>query len=104
VRTAIEAGYLVTLHVVAVPEGLAVARVKNRMENGGHVVPEDKVRGRYGRLWAHIAEAIELAGHALVYDNTTAATPFRHIASFERGALLWSDWPVWMPEELSSSG
>lgn len=101
VRTAVEAGYLVTLHVVAVPEGLAVGRVENRVENGGHAVPENKIRERYGRLWAHVAEAIALAEHARVYENTSASAPFRVVAEFERGALLLSDWPSWMPEELS---
>lgn len=102
VRTAVGAGYLVTLHVIAVPEALAVDRVENRVENGGHLVPEDKVRGRYGRLWTHIADAIPLVEHCRVYDNTMAAAPFRLVAEFERGALLWSDWPTWMPEELST--
>lgn len=104
VRTAVEAGYLVTLHVIAVPEALAVDRVSSRVENGGHSVPEDKIRGRYSRLWAHVAEAIALADHARVYDNATAATPFRVVAEFERGALLWSDWPPWIRTELSSFG
>lgn len=104
VRTAVEAGYLVTLHVLAVPEALAVDRVENRFENGGHTVPEDKVRGRYGRLWVHVAEAIALVEKARVYDNTAAATPFRPVAEFERGAVLWSDWPAWMPEELKGLG
>ena len=102
VRTAVEAGYLVTLHVIAVPVGLAVDRVESRVENGGHAVPEDKIRGRYGRLWAHVAEATALAEHTHVYDNTHAAAPFRLVAEFERGALLWSDWPSWIPAELSS--
>jgi len=101
VRVAVEAGYLVTLHVIAVPEALAVDRVENRVKNGGHAVPEDKIRGRYGRLWPHIADAISLVERSRVYDNTMAATPFRLVAEFERGALLWSDWPIWMPEELS---
>jgi predicted ABC-type ATPase len=104
VSAAVEAGYLVTLHILAVPEGLAVGRVENRVENGGHAVPEDKVRGRYRRLWAHVAEAVALAEHSRVYDNTKAAAPFQVVAEFERGALLWSDWPAWMPEELSSLG
>jgi predicted ABC-type ATPase len=102
VRAAVEAGYLVTLHVVVVPVDTAVARVDNRVENGGHSVPEIKVRERYGRLFAHVVNAIGLAEHALVYDNTTAATPFRPIAEFERGALLWSGWPSWAPEELAT--
>jgi predicted ABC-type ATPase len=101
VRAAVDAGYLVTLHVIAVPEDLAVDRVENRVENGGHGVPEEKVRGRYHRLWAHVAEAIGLAEHVRVYENTSAESPFGVVAEFERGALLWSDWPEWMPEELS---
>ena len=101
VRTAVEAGYIVTLHILAVPESLAVDRVGNRVENGGHAVPEDKIRQRYGRLWSHVADAIALAECARVYDNTTTATPFRLVAEFERGALLWSDWPAWMPDALS---
>src|SRR5205814_8687969 len=61
VRDAVDAGYLVTLHVIAVPENLAVDRVENRVENGGPAVPENKIRERYGRLWAHVADAIRLA-------------------------------------------
>jgi predicted ABC-type ATPase len=102
VRTAVAAGYLVTLHVLAVPESLAVDRVGNRVENGGNAVPEDKIRGLYGRLWARVAAAIELVEWTRVHDNTVAATPFRLVAEFERGALLWSDWPAWMPDELSN--
>ncbi|MGH9164129.1 MAG: zeta toxin family protein, partial [Acidimicrobiales bacterium] len=101
VRDAVAGRYLVSLHVIAVPEDLAVDRVKNRVENGGHSVPEHKVRERYGRLWTHIADAIRLADHSRVYDNTRAAAPFRLIAEFERGATLWSDWPSWIPEDLS---
>lgn len=101
VRSAVAAGYLVTVHVLAVPESLAVDRVGSRVENGGHAVPDDKIRGRYGRLWAHVAAAIALAERTRVYDNTVAAKPFRLVAEFERGARLWSDWPPWMPDELS---
>ncbi len=102
VRAAVEAGYLVTLHVVAVPEGLAVDRVENRVENGGHAATESRIRGRYRRLWTHVADAIRLAEHSRVYDNTTGAAPFRVIAEFERGALLWSEWPSWVSEESAT--
>lgn len=103
VAAAADSGYLVTLHVVAVPLTLAVARVEDRVLNGGHAVPVGKVRARYGRLWAHIAEAIPLAERCFVYDNTTAATPFLVVAEFERGSLLRSDWPVWMPADITGN-
>jgi predicted ABC-type ATPase len=101
VKAAVEAGYLVTLHVVLVPEDLAVARVANRVENDGHDVPEEKVRSRYARLWSLVAEAIELVDEATVYDNSSASEPFRVVASFERGvAVSKPAWPRWTPKEL----
>lgn len=100
VEAAAAAGYLVTIHVLLVPANLAVARVENRVENGGHDVPEDKVRERYDRLWTHVARAVRAAEHVHVYDNTTAAGAFRPVAEFERGVLLWSEWPPFTPDEL----
>lgn len=46
------AGHRVVLHIVLVPEELAVARVVDRVTHGGHQVPEGKVRARFGQLWA----------------------------------------------------
>lgn len=101
IRAATGAGFLVTLHVVLVPEGLAVARVANWVENGGHVVPEDKVRARYRRLWPLVAAAVKLADEATVYDNSLASEPFRIVASFERGVPLSTPmWPRWTPKAL----
>ena len=104
VSAAVGAGYLVTLHVVGIPEGLAVARVADRVANGGHTVPAAKVRERYRRLWRHVAAAILIADQAVVYDNTMAREPFRPVAGFERGMLTWSSWPAWAPRELQQLG
>ena len=104
IEAAVAAGYLVTLHVLVIPADLAVARVESRVENGGHNVPEEKVRGRYERLWSHVARAVAIVERVLVYDNTTAAAPFRPIAEFERGSPLWSDWPPYAPDELLALG
>ena len=105
VRTAVDAGYLVTLHVVMVPEALAVARVANRVDIGGHAVPEHKVRERYERLWPLVAAAIGFADRATVYDNSRARRPFRVVVRFERGSLVGApDWPEWTPDPLRSAG
>jgi predicted ABC-type ATPase len=104
VKAASAAGYLVTLHVVLVPEDLAVARVHNRVDNGGHAVPEDKVRARYSRIWALVAGAIPITDEAKVYDNSSASEPFRVVASFERGvAVSKPAWPRWTPKDLRSA-
>ena len=60
IRKASGIGYIVTLHIVVIPEDLAVARVRNRVETGGHDVPEENIRTRHRRLWSHIAAAVEL--------------------------------------------
>lgn len=99
------AGYRVTLHIVLIPEDLAVARVADRVTHGGHHVPEDKVRERFGRLWGHLRDAIALVDEAFVYDNTSAAAPFRLVATFIDGSLApGADWPPWTPEELRTAG
>jgi predicted ABC-type ATPase len=103
VRGAADAGYLVTLHVVLVPEALAVARVANRVANGGHRVPAAKVRARFRRLWPLVDQAIGIAASSVVYDNSTASSPFRVVATFEHGLLVGSaDWPGWTPTSLSA--
>jgi predicted ABC-type ATPase len=100
-RAAVDAGYLTTLHVVVVPEALAVARVANRVANGGHRVPATKVRARYRRLWPLVAEAIGTAASTSVYDNSRASEPFRLVARFECGRLVGdADWPGWTPDAL----
>jgi predicted ABC-type ATPase len=52
------ASYTVILHVLLIPEELAVQRVKHRVMAGGHDVPEDKIRQRYQRLWPLVVAAI----------------------------------------------
>ena len=98
IREAQARSYLVDLHVVMIPEELAVARVACRVEAGGHAVPADKIRGRYRRLWELVREAIVLADQTVVYDNTRARRPFRVVARYVEGRLLDPpDWPTWSP-------
>src|SRR5690606_37012922 len=100
-RLARDAGYLVTLHVVLFPEDLAVARVASRVRHGGHDVPEEKVRGRFARLWHNVVDAIPVVDQAYVYDNSRAANAFRLVAAFDHGRLVGeAAWPRWTPEVL----
>lgn len=100
-RDAQHAGFHVTLHVVMIPEQLAVARVADRVANGGHHVPEEKIRERFGRLWGLLRVAIASVGEAHIYDNTIAAAPFRLVASFANGHPMAEPvWPSWTPAEI----
>lgn len=101
VRQAVDYGYLVTLHVILIPESVAVSRVGYRVAHGGHSVPEGKIRERYRRLWALVAQGRAVAHRTVFYDNSTAAAPFRRIAVYERGSLVGeASWPTWTPEDL----
>jgi predicted ABC-type ATPase len=105
VRSAVDLGYIVTMHVVMVPENLAVARVASRARAGGHNVREDKIRGRYARLWPLVAHSIAIVDQATLYDNSRAEDSFRIVAKFERGTVLGEpDWPKWTPSELRTAG
>jgi predicted ABC-type ATPase len=97
-----QAGYRIYLHIVLIPEELAVARVAMRRENGGHDVPEEKIRARFARLWNLVREAIELVDEAWVYDNTERDSPFRVVASYRRGRSIEEPaWPTWTPTALT---
>lgn len=101
VAQACAAGYLVHLHVVMVPVEVTVLRVRDRVRRGGHEVPEDKIRARYDRLWELVVAARAAADRASFYDNELARTPYRLVASYERGRLIGAAaWPTWTPAVL----
>ena len=84
IDTAHAAGYTVVLHVLLIPEDLAVQRVAYRVQAGGHPVAESKIRERYHRLWALVAEAIMRCEQATVYDNSGIKGP-RIVAQMTEG-------------------
>lgn len=102
IRSAQEAGYQVVLHVMLVPEELAVRRVAYRVQAGGHDVPEHKIRERYRRLWRLASQVISLADRAVVYDNSRLAGPVK-VAEFFGGLPIGAAiWPEWAPEPIVS--
>ncbi|MEZ0366266.1 zeta toxin family protein [Mycobacterium sp. pUA109] len=102
IRTARAAGYTVVVHVVLVPEDLAVERVRLRVQTGGPAVPEDKIRERYRRLWGLVAAAIAESDSAMVYDNSAGVGP-RIVATMSAGQIIGApSWPAWTPPPLHS--
>jgi predicted ABC-type ATPase len=101
-RSAQAAGYQVVLHVMLVPEELAVRRVAYRVQAGGHDVPEHKIRERYERLWPLAAQAVSVADRAVLYDNAPRTGPVK-IAEFFGGLPIGAAaWPEWAPEPMVS--
>ena len=102
VGTARRAGFTVVLHVLLIPEDLAVERVRHRVQAGGHDVPETKIRERHRRLWPLVADAMALSDTATVYDNSRLRGP-RIVARLSGGDKVGTaDWPPWTPEILPS--
>ncbi len=94
------AGYRTYLQVVLVPKALAVARVRKRVESGGHGAPQDKIEERFDRIWPLVAAAVKVADEATVYDNARGSLLV--VARYASGRLVGTpDWPAWTPAELT---
>jgi predicted ABC-type ATPase len=56
-----------------------LARVAQRVTEGGHPVPADRILGRYPRTLANLTRAVRLADAAVLYDSQDI-TPGTHTA------------------------
>ena len=102
IHDAHRAGFTVVVHVLLIPENLAVERVRHRVQAGGHDVPEDKIRQRHRRLWVPVAQAVASSDLGTFYDNSRLRGP-RIVAQLSGGETIGSpDWPDWAPQELGS--
>lgn len=64
-------GYAVALHFLALPSAeVAIARVAQRVAQGGHNIPEDVVRRRFAAGQANLARYCDLVDDWDVYDNS----------------------------------
>ena len=66
-------GYRTYLYYVATRDPLInVSRVANRVQNGGHPVPHDKIIERYTRSLDLLWPAIQKSNRAYLWDNSGA--------------------------------
>jgi predicted ABC-type ATPase len=88
------AGFAVVLLVVCVndPRQL-LARVAQRVAEGGHDVPSDRILARYPRTLEHLKAAIPLADLALLYDTSglgrQGVSGPRLVARWRQGLWHW---------------
>jgi predicted ABC-type ATPase len=72
-----------------------LARIANRVELGGHDVPESDVRRRYHRSLTHLPVALEKCDYGMLFDNSEPSG-YRIVAVKEKGSLQWiSEPPSW---------
>lgn len=83
-------GYRVTLvYIHLVTPELNVARVAQRVADGGHAVPSEKILSRRPRVITLMREALIAADEAVVLDNSDDARPFVVMARLRHGQCVW---------------
>ena len=85
---------LVFIHLDIVP--LNQARIAQRVSEGGHHVPDEKVIGRIPRTLKLIKQTLPLCDQTYILDNSRADNPFQQIAVIHDGHLELKGLP--MPE------
>ena len=76
---------MVVVHLLSAQ--LNQARVAERVSEGGHSVPDDKVSSRIPRTLQHVKTSIPLCDRVRVYDNSFEDNPFKPVLSVMDGAL-----------------
>lgn len=89
---------VIVMHVGVETPNLSVARVGTRVEEGGHIVPEDKIRARYVRGAPFIRAAVLKADRGMVFDNSSLNQPPSHCLTFANGRLIFAlpHLPCWI--------
>lgn len=98
IRQARSAGFTVWMTFINVStEELASARVGQRIREGGHPVPPDRIWARYRRLQANVVSAIPHLHKLIVVDNSRERYAFVDVLRFTDGELTWrtSRLPGW---------
>jgi predicted ABC-type ATPase len=80
------------------------ARVFQRVTEGGHNVPPEKIRTRIPRTMRHIATALSLADEAHLLNNSSRMDPYREVAVAKRGRRIRAidPLPKWAQKILKS--
>lgn len=79
-------GYkVIIVYIHLFHSSLNEARVKQRVAEGGHNVPADKIHSRIPRTLKHVKTALSLADEARILDNSSTEDPFRQIIVMKSG-------------------
>lgn len=93
------AGYEITLVAIYLSDSeLNKARVKQRVTEGGHNVPEDKIESRIPKTHDNIVTAVELCDYVYIFDNSSFDAPFKRVATREinKATFHEKDIPEWV--------
>jgi len=81
-------GYQVIMVVIHLEQvELNAARVAQRVSEGGHNVPTEKVIQRIPRMLAQVRASIPLCDQVRVLDNSSAEDPFQPVLTISQGKV-----------------
>jgi len=97
IAEAADKGYRTYLYFVCTSSAdINVLRVKQRTKEGGHDVPENKIRSRYNRSLKNLSGGIKLAYRTYLFDNSgrktnliAEVTPGKHLIVSTSRVPLW---------------
>jgi len=82
-------GYRTYLYYIATDDpAINISRVRARVKQGGHGVPEDKIVSRYGRSLNLLMDAISHTNRAYIFDNSTPDQDKTWLAEITDGRVL----------------
>ena len=96
-------GYQVILVYIHLENpGLNEARVSQRVTEGGHSVPSEKIHTRLPRTMKNVSVALQLADEARLLDNSSREEPYKEIALVKKGRRIRAVDPLseWADEML----
>lgn len=88
-------GYeVILIYIHLFTSELNAARVYQRVTEGGHNVPEEKIHSRIPRTMTCIGRVLPLVNQARLLDNSCRDNPFEQVAIVHHGRLEWVSDPL----------
>lgn len=82
------------------------SRVMQRVMEGGHTVPLEKIVSRYDKSMVNLAAAIAIADRLYIYDNSIENTEATLCARVSNGMIrkIYVDLPAWVTDAILDLG
>lgn len=81
-------GYYVVMVLIHLNDtNLNQARVAERVSEGGHSVPDEKIVARVPRMLSHVRMSIPLCDLLRIYDNSSQDDPYQRVFTIEQGKI-----------------
>lgn len=94
-----ESGYFIRcFYFLTASSSINIQRVNSRVEEGGHSVPEEKIKSRYDKALSLIPELVEVCDSLNIWDNSTEK-PYRIFRKKKDKIDIFEN-PIWSNEDI----